>query len=291
MIGKKIKERAKSNMIHRLRNDKKAVTPAISTVIITSTIVVLLLVTVIFANNYMNARIAENEFSAMEQFMQTVGQQIDDVAWTVGRTQTMRYASQFGQITFGTANLTYALYVNGANTPNVSFTTGALFFNMPTGSYNIANNYMELISPTSNSSFLVQGTTAPVSHVFVIERVPMKDGSYVRVVVAPSIRMLNSTVANTGYYNFYLPILQPSGNNLHISQSVTLMATAFNVQTVQNVKEINITVAFPQTSPALGGFDSTFFDFNSSQADLHVPAGSSLEFYTGNVTVAIGEYA
>ena len=277
-------------MIHRLRNDKKAVTPAISTVIITSTIVVLLLATVIFANNYLNAQLAENEFSAMEQFMQTVAQQIDDVAWTVGRTQTMRYASQYGQITFQNGALNYALYVNSTMWI-ANFTTGALFFNMPISSYNIVNNYVDLIFPSSNSSFLMQGTSAPVSHVFAIERVPMKDGNYIRVVVAPSIRMLNSTVANAGYYNFYLPILNESANDLHISQSITLTATAFNVQTVQNVSQITINVSFPLTAPALGGFDSTFFNFNSSQAVIQVPIGSTLEFYTGNVTVSLGEYA
>jgi hypothetical protein len=275
-------------MLRRLRNDKRAMSPAISTVIITSAIVVMLLVTVVFANNYLNARLAENEFNAMEQFMQTVGLQIDDVAWTVGRTQTMSYASQFGQITFKSVTLNYTLYVNNGNTPIASFTTGALFFDMPIGSYNIANNYMELISPTSYGSFMLQGTSAPVSHVFVIERVPMNDGNYIRIVVAPSMRMLNSTVATASYYNFYLPLLQPSGNSLHVSQSVTITAVAFNVQTVQNVNQITITASFPQSAL---GFDSTFFDFNSSLVNVQVPPGSYLEFYTGNVTVALGEYA
>jgi hypothetical protein len=275
-------------MLHRLRNDKKALSPAISTVIITSAIVVMLLVTVVFANNYLNAQMANNEFSAMKQFMQTVGLQIDDVAWTVGRTQTMRYASKFGQITFQSAALNYAVYVNSTNTWIANFTAGVLFFNMPTSTYNIANSYRELIFPTSNSSFLVQGTSAPVSNVFVIERVPMNDGNYIRIVVAPSIRMLNSTIANTGYYDCYLPILQPSGKDLHLSQSVTLMATALNVQTVQNVNKIRITIDYPESSL---GFDSTFFNFNSSLADVQVAAGSTLEFYTGNVTVSLGVYA
>lgn len=275
-------------MLRRLRNDKKAVTPAISTVIITSAIVVMLLVTVVFANNYLNARMAENEFNEMEQFMQTVGLQIDDVAWTVGRTQTMSYASQFGQITFQSVTLNYALYVNSTNTWIANFTTGALFFNMPIASYNIANNYTELISPTSYNSFVLSGPSAPVSHIFLIERVPMNDGNYIRIVVAPSIMMLNSTVATTSYYNFYLPILQPSGSNPHVSQSVTLTAIAFNVQTEDNVNEITIAASFPQSAL---GFDSTFFDFNSSQVSLQVPLGSCLEFYTGNVTVSLGEYA
>ena len=275
-------------MLHRLRNDKRAVSPAISTAIITSAIVVMLLVTVVFANNYLNARMAENEFSAMKQFMQTVGLQIDDVAWTVGRTQTMRYASKFGQITFQNIILNYALYVNSTNTLITNFNTTVLFFNMPTDSYNIANGYRELISPTSNSSFLLQGTSAPVSHVFVIERVPMNDGNYIRVVVAPSMRMLNSTIANKGYYNCFLPILTASGNDLHLSQSVTLMATAFNVTTVQNINKIRITVGFPNSTLR---FDSSFFNFNSSLVDIQVPPGSSLEFFTGNIAVSLGVYA
>jgi hypothetical protein len=275
-------------MLRRLRNDKRAISPAISTVIITSAIIVMLLITVVFANNYLNAQMAKNEFSEMEQFMQTVGLQIDDVAWTVGRTQTMSYASQFGQIAFHSVTLNYALYVNTTNTWIANFTTGALFFNMPTYSYNIANNYTNLISPTSYGSFLLSGPSAPVSHVFVIERVPMNDGNYIRIVVAPSIMMLNSTVSTTSYYNFYLPILQPSANNLHVSQSVTLTAIAFNVQTVPNVNKITITASFPQSAL---GFDSTFFDFNSSLVNVQVPAGSCVEFYTGNVTVSLGEYA
>jgi hypothetical protein len=271
-----------------MAKDERAISPAISTVIITSAIIAMLLIVMTFANNYLNARMAQNEFSAMEQFMQTVGLQIDDVAWTVGRTQTMRYASRYGQITFQSVALNYAVYVNSSNTWIANFTTGAVFFNMPTSSYSILNNYTQPIFPTSNSSFLLQGTSAPVNHVFVIERVPMNDGNYIRVVVAPSIRMLNSTIGSTGYYNFYLPILQPSGNNLYLSQSVTLTAIAFNVQTVQNVNNIRITVDFPNKGL---GFDSTFFNFNSTLANIQVPAGSSLEFFTGNVTVSLGVYA
>ena len=86
--------------LRRLRRDEKAVSPAISSVLLTSAVVVLLLVTIAFGNNFLNARMAENEFSAMKQSMQTVGLQIDDVAWIVGRTQTIRYASRFGHVDF-----------------------------------------------------------------------------------------------------------------------------------------------------------------------------------------------
>jgi hypothetical protein len=257
----------------------------------TAAIIVLVLVTMVFANNYLNSQMAENEFNAMEQFMQTAGLQIDDVAWTIGRTQTIRYASQFGQLSFQSMALNYAVYVNDTDTWIANFSTvGVLMFNMPTTKYNIANNYVENIFPSSSSSFLQQGTSAPVTHVFAIERVPMNDGNYIRVVVAPSIRMLNSTISTgtttASYYNFYLPMLQP-GNNLYLSQSVTLASTSVDVTTVQNIDKIKISLNFPKSGL---GFDSSFFNFNSTDEETYVPAGSILEFYTANVTVSLGLY-
>jgi len=72
-------------------------------------VVVMLLVTTVFANNFLNARMVENEFSAVKQFMQTVGLQIDDVAWIQGRTQTIRYASKCGQLKLESVALNYTV--------------------------------------------------------------------------------------------------------------------------------------------------------------------------------------
>ena len=271
----------------RLSHNERAVSPAISTTIITAAVIVMLLVTVNFANNYLNSQLANNEFSTMQQFMQTTGLQIDDIAWTVGRAQTIRYASNFGQVNFTSVTLNYYVYAyTSTGTVNFNFSTGILMYRMPTNRYNIANGYRQLVFP-SNSSFLQQGTSAPVTQVFVIERVPMNDGNFIRIVVAPSVRMMNSTITNTNYYNFYLPILQ-QGKNPYLSQSVTLSTTAVNVQTVQNVNNISITAGFPNLNL---GFDSSFFNFNSTNVQINVPAGSVLEFYSGNVTVSLGLYS
>jgi hypothetical protein len=252
----------------------------------------MLLVVMVFADNYLTSQLAENEFSAMKQFMQTAGLQIDDVSWTVGRTQTIRYASQYGQLSFQSMALNYTVYVNDNTTPVANFTTGVLMFNMPTSKYNIANGYSQYIFPSSDSSFLQEGTSAPVSHVYVIERVPMNDGNYIRVIVAPSIRMLNSTISagapTTSYYNCYLPILQPSVSNPHLSQSVTLASTGVNVATIQNIDKISISLDFPKSGL---GFDSGFFNFNSTTQEVTVPPGSILELYTGTVTVSLGLYS
>ena len=277
--------RRKPGLLTRLRRDKKALSPAISTAIITSAVVVMLLVTVSFANNYLTQRIAENEFDAAKQFMQTTGLQLDDVSWMIGRTQTIRYASTFGQVNFEAPTLNYTIFVDDA--PIGSFTTGVLFFNMPTNKYNLGNNYYQRVFP-ANSSFLQAGTSAPVSSVFAIEVVPMNDGNYIRIVVAPSIRMLNSTITmgNTtkNYYNFYLPLLQ-SGNHSRLSQSITLQGTTVNAITNGNVNRIKIRVDFPKSSQ---GFDDQFFRFESQVEEILVPASSILNFYTSRVKVSLG---
>lgn len=272
--------------LRRLRGDERAVSPAISTIILTSAVVVLLLVTIVFANSFLNARMAENEFSATKQFMQTVGLQVDDVAWTIGRTQTIRYASKFGQVNFESLALNYTVYVNDVYLANYS--TGILLFNMPVSSYSVSDNYHERVFPSSDSSFLQKGTSAPVSHVYVIEKVPMNDGDFIRVVVAPSIRMLNSTISTGGeeknYFKFYLPILS-SGTHPRRSQSVTLAGNKVSVKTEGAVNKVKIEVSFLKYSL---GFDEDFFNFESVEEEVDVPDSSIIEFYTGEVIVSLG---
>jgi hypothetical protein len=55
------------------------------------------MVTTVFANNFLNVQLAENEYSASKQFMLTTGLQVDDVAWTMGAHR--QYAIQAGMET------------------------------------------------------------------------------------------------------------------------------------------------------------------------------------------------
>lgn len=277
--------------LNRLRADRKAVSPAISTVILTSAVVVLLVVTIAFANNFLGARMAENEFSTMKQFMQTVGLQIDDVAWIIGRTQTVRYASKFGQVNFEARALNYTLYVDKGSgyVYSINNLTDILLFNMPIVKYSIGNNYYESIFP-SDRSFLQAGTSAPVSRVYAVEEVPMRDGSFIRVVVTPIIRMLNSTISMSGtttnYFKFYLPVLS-NGTSPYHSQSVTLTGKNVLVKTESGVNAVKIRISFPKL-----GFDNYhFFHFDSEEKVVDVPNGSIIDFYTSEVSVSLGLYA
>lgn len=283
--------------IFKKRFGKRAMSPVVSTVILTGALVALLGVTLVFANNILWSKIAEGDFDSAKQFMQTMGLQIDDVAWMVGRTETIRYSSDYGEVVIKPLTLNYTVYVktNGSSTYDffASYEVAVLLFNVPTSRYSVANGYWELIFPSQNDTLTLKGTSAPVVRVFAIEKMPMSDGSYIRVVVAPAIRALfssiNTSSSSTYYVKLYLPVLTP-GEAPRLSQSVTLTGESVEANTISNVTSINVTVGFPRgSSPE--NFDNFFFNFPSLSEVIDVPPGyddAVLEFYASEVTVDFG---
>ncbi len=279
---------------------KEAISPVVSTVIMTGAIVTILSVTLIFANNLLWSRVAEGDFDSSKQLMQTAGLQIDDVAWTVGRTETIRYASQYGEIVLEPSILNYTVSVgDGVDVYKFSYLTGALLFNIPTSRYSLTNGYWERIFPFQNESLTLNGTSAPVVRVFAVERMPMYDGSYIRVVVAPAIRVLyssiNTSVSSTYYIKMYLPVLTV-GEAPRLSPSITLTGDSFTANTISNVTSISVTVDFPRgASPE--NFDSDFFNFPYDSEIFDVPSIGTppsgynnvvLELYLSEVSVGFG---
>jgi hypothetical protein len=261
-------------------------------VILTSAVVVMIIVAMTYANGYLNTQMAANEFSTSKQFMLTTGLQIDDIAWMIGRTQTIRYTSTYGQMKFQNSSLSYSfeVYLGSQWQQIANFTTGMIMLNMPTSAYTLGNNYFQRIFPSSNNSFLQQGASAPVGNVFIVEKLPMNDGNYTRIVVVPSIRMLTSTVAGTqplNYYRFYLPTLQ-AGPHPYNSQSITLTGTDVMQITQNGASQIRINVTFPNGGSL--GFDSGFFNFQDTSIVMQTLSNSVVEIYSGNVTVSLGLY-
>ncbi len=277
------------------RLGKRAMSPVISTVLLTGAIVVLLSITLVFANGLLWSKIAEGDFNSAKRFMQTVGLTIDDVAWTVGRTETVMYSSRYGEVTIEPSTLNYTVYVETKDNGTYQFwnETGVLLFNVPTSKYSVTNGYWELIFPSQSDTLTLKGTSAPVVRVFAVEKLPMGDGSYIRVVVAPSIRFLNSTITilggSTYYVKLYLPVLT-LGSAPRRAQAVTLTGNSVKAYTISGVTKINVTVSFPKGgSPE--NFDASFFNFPSLYETIEIPgtyADSVFEFYVGEVTVDFG---
>jgi len=277
---------------------KRAISPVISTVILTGAMVALLSITLVFANNLLWSRIAESDFNSAKQLMQTIGLQVDDVAWTVGRTETIRYSSRFGDVTLLSSALNYTVYAKTKGSPTyqflASYQVGVLLFNIPISKYSLSNGYYELIFPSQKDTLTLTltGASAPVMREFAVEKLPMGDGSYLRVVVAPCVRSLFSTINMSGstyYVKLYLPVLT-QGSAPRRTQSVTVTGNSVEAKTVSNVASINVTVSFP-SSTAQMGFDASFFKFPSRYQVINIPSGydnSKLEFFVGGVAVEFG---
>lgn len=284
-----------------LLKNKKAASPAISTIILTGTTIVVILVAMFYATGYLNRRMAENEFSANKQFMLTTGLQIDDIAWTVGRTQTIRYTTTYGNIQFQSLALNYTFEVyDGTWKVLSSNQTGMILFNMPVSMYSAGNNYFERLS-SDNGAFIQSGPSAPVASVYCIEKLPMRDGNYTRIVAVPSIRMLNSSITGSGgvttsYYKFFLPTLVRASASPYLSQSVSLTGTDIEKVILNGVSQVRVTVNFPNGAPvSTNGFDSDFFRFSGDSGDFYhvsktvaLPSNSVVELYIGKITVGLG---
>ncbi len=272
----------------RFRKNNEAASPAFSTMILTAGAVVMILVAMTYASDILNLKVAENEFASNKQFMSTTGQQLDDVAWTIGRTQTVEYTSRFGTLRFEEAALTYNIDIHtSSGWRNQTITTGIALYNMPVSSYELSDGYFERVPRNANASIIQFGSTAPVSKVFCEEKLNMDDGSYVRVVLVPTIRYLTSTAIGS-YYKFYLPNMQ-HGSSPYISQTLTVTGAGIEKTTQANVDQVVIRVEFPK---AAAGFDADFFKFQDTSVTLNtVPAPgetSTVEAYSGQVTVSIG---
>jgi hypothetical protein len=292
----------KIQLQRRLLRNNKAVSPAISTVILTAATIVMILVATSYANNYLSTKMAQNEYIANKQFMLTTGLQIDDIAWTVGRTQTIRYATTYGGMQYQSLALNYTFEVwDGSVWKQISAnTTGMVMFNMPITSYNLGNNYYEQIS-VSDGSFVQDGPSAPVADVFCVEKLPMPDGNYSRIIAVPSVRYLASTIIGSGnssthYYKFYLPTLVKANSNPYLSEAVSLTGLDIEKVIVSGISKVRVNVTYPNGAPqTTNKFDSDFFqlgdsiDFYHNSKNIDLSSNSVVELYIGKVAVAIGQ--
>jgi hypothetical protein len=229
--------------------------------------------------------------------MQTVGLQIDDVAWTMGRKETVRYSSSYGSVSILQTAINYTISVKPQGSSNYQYfthnTSSILLFNMPVSKYSLGNDYYQQIYPQTTNNLTFSGTSAPVARVFAREKLAMADGDFARIVVTPAIRVMPSSVNSSSskvyYLKVFLPVLK-AGSAHGSAQSITMTGTSIVTRTLSKITSIKVTVSFPLATSAQG-FDSTFFHFSSLSQEINVPGGYNdaiLEFYTGKVETVLG---
>lgn len=261
----------------------------------TGAIVLLVTVALAYTNGTVQSNLAASDFNSAQQFMQTVAKSMDDVAWTTGRTDTITYSTHYGFAKVLSSALNYTVYVkligSSAYQFFASYTVAVLSYQIQTNFYSLGNGYYQRVFPTSGTTLTLSGISAPVARVFSVERIPASDGSFLRVVAAPSIRYFNSTVSagssNIFYVKLYLPVLTagPSPNKV---QSIAVSGASLAIPTINRVASVNVTVSFPSSGQ---GFDRSFFNFPGLYQVITPPSGYTdvvLELYAGTVTTAIG---
>lgn len=261
----------------------------------TAVIVILVGVALAYANSLVQTNLAGSDYNSAQQFMQTSGLSIDDVAWTVGKASSVLYSARYGWVQFYPTTLNYTVWVKvqGASQYQklASYLTGTLSFNLATRYYSLYNGYYSPVYPASGTSLTLSGTWAPVARVFVSEKLPMGSENLFRVAVAPSIRFLNSTASASGSNVYYMRLYLPSlnqGTSPNKSQTITLSGSALSIATISKVTSVNVTVSFPN---AAQGFDNTFYHFPSLYQLITPPGGYTdqvVELYVGTVSVQLG---
>ena len=278
----------------RKKRGSKAVSPVISAVILMGTIIALVMVTLVFVNDRLWLSVAESDFDSAQQYMQAVGLQIDDVAWTMGRKETVRYSSSYGSVSILQNAINYTIDVKTQNGGDYQYFThmisGVLLFNMPVSRYSLGDNYYQQIYPQSISNITYSGTSAPVARVFVRQMSSyVGDENFGRIAVTPVIRVMssyiNSSSSNVYYLKLYLPVIE-AGNSHGSAQSITMKGASIEVPTLSEITSIKVTASFPDQY-----FDSSFFHFSSESQEITVPEGyddAILELYIGKVETVLG---
>jgi len=262
------------------------------------TTIALLMVAILFINNRLWLSVAESDYNSARQYMRTVGLSIDDVAWTVGRKETVRYSSSYGSVNILQTAINYTIYVKPQGIGNWQYfahnVSSIILFNIPTSRYSMGNGYYEQIYPSS-SSITSSGTSAPVARVFAVEKLSMADGNFVRIVVTPVVRALSSSVNSSKkvfYLKLYLPVIV-KGSAQGSAQSLTMTGASLETRTmsINSGALVNVTVTFPSATLAQGFDNPSFFHFSSLSQVFSVPTGydnAILELYAGRVETVIG---
>ncbi|MEM3874268.1 MAG: hypothetical protein QXU45_03970 [Candidatus Bathyarchaeia archaeon] len=271
-----------------LGRNRRAISPAISSVILTGAVVLLVLVAMNFAVNLRDSKIAQNEFSSVRQFMQAAAVQIDDIAWVPWRTQTFRYSRSYGSMSFMPNTLNFTIYFRNASGEYRlgSYVSGVLAYNMPISRHNMYDGYMELIYPANAplDNFIFSGANASVARVYAVEK--LSTGPFVRLVLNPCVRIVEANISGKKQYRLYLPILYESsfrGNN----PTVTFTSKQISSD-AKNATKIRILVT---TSSAYGaGFFAKSPQGPNTIVNKEIDLGgfSTVVFYLGRVEVAVG---
>lgn len=265
----------------------KAVAPIVSTIMLMAVTLFVMSIALSFVNNTLTRREGENDFESAKIFMKNVGLQIDDVAWTKGRVDTVHFTSQYGQVEFLPHSgepypLKYTVTYNYLDADGMEksdeeyYYSSILMYNLPIDKSFLGEGYDEAILP-KNVNFVrelkpvASGTTAPVANVFAIQKGDVGADQYLRIVLVPVMR----------YHEYYV---SSSGPQTNLGYSTTPIKINIQKVTWNGVEDgtygsFSVTIENPGYSPV-----------NLDELDLkNVESGSTSIYTLTGTTIDAGK--
>jgi len=129
-----------------MSKNKKAVSPAISTVIITSITIVLVIVASTYAYQTLERSRGAAEFSTAKKSVTAIDDAVENIAWKQQSSRSTHFVANYGtlELTPNALNLTVKVQV-GANSQSTSFYTGIIKYSTKIDYVNYGNGYKEYI--------------------------------------------------------------------------------------------------------------------------------------------------
>lgn len=153
-------------MLRRLLRSRKAVSPAISTVIITGTIVVLVLVAYTYVFQALERQSGNSEFEIAKKGILAFDDAVENVAWKPWSSRSTRFVADYGAVELvpDALNLNVTAYAGSGSCSN-SCLTGLVKYSTGTDYVTYGNNFKGYI--LGNESTIVSGSVGKLGQAVV----------------------------------------------------------------------------------------------------------------------------
>jgi len=179
-----------------LFRNNKAVSQAISAIIITTTTITLVLVASIYAYQIMDMQKAAAEFEVAKKSILSFNDALENVAWKPNAARSTRFTMKYGRLELMSETLTVRLNatVNGSPVSLLSNSTGFLRYYISVKYVTFGEGYKSYI--LGNSSSLIIGSTASYGRAVVDQQ-----GGWVTITLDYRVRAMRTSVVQVGGQN------------------------------------------------------------------------------------------
>lgn len=190
-----------------LRRNRRAVSPAVSTVIITAATVVLVLVAGSYATQVIERQRASSEFETVTKSMLAFDDALRDIAWDREGSRSVRFTTNYGNMRLLPSSKTIS--ITGPGTFFNSCETAVVKYSMPTTQFTLGAGAESYI--LGDDSAVVSSLTDSVSQAIV-----KQESGYASISLTYRVRVARETPATSGLNYVDILVIRLNCNSLTI---------------------------------------------------------------------------